>query len=577
MFNRYFQQELANLKELGAEFSRAHPAVAPMLSGHSTDPDVERLLEGVAFLTGLLREKLDDEFPEIIHELVHLIWPHYLRAVPSTSIIAFTPKNTVKQSMIIPAGVQLASVPIEGVSCLFQTCFKAIVHPLELLDAAFVESSGRLPAIILKFKLQGLTLSDWHSEKLRLFIAGDLAVAADIYYLLRNFVREINITPNETGQGIILPPENLKPVGFEEEQSLIPYPSNSFPGYRILQEYFILPEKFMFLDLIGMDHWQERGQGDQFEIRFELKKLPFIPPRIKKENFVLSATPIINIFPFDATPVRMDHRKTEYQLHPSGTNENHFQIYTIEKVTGFRQGTAGKREYQPFELFSDSNGKKAIYRVTTSKSRVRSGLDHFLSVSHPDDENLHVTETLSIKLQCTNGFLAEKLQTGDIRVPTSTSPQFVEFSNIRPPTTNTLPPLGNNLLWRLLSHLSLNYVSLSSVENLSAMLKLYLFEDSRDRAMILANHKRIDGLEDVTTVSRDRIINGIIMRGQEIKIRTSLDHFAGQGDLYLFGSILDYFMGSYASINTYTRLVFNEVIKGKDIKWPARIGDRLLV
>jgi len=180
-------------------------------------------------------------------------------------------------------------------------------------------------------------------------------------------------------------------------------------------------------------------------------------------------------------------------------------------------------------------------------------------------------------LQCTNGFLAEKLQTGDIRVPTSTSPQFVEFSNIRPPTTNTLPPLGNNLLWRLLSHLSLNYVSLSSVENLSAMLKLYLFEDSRDRAMILANHKRIDGLEDVTTVSRDRIINGIIMRGQEIKIRTSLDHFAGQGDLYLFGSILDYFMGSYASINTYTRLVFNEVIKGKDIKWPARIGDRLLV
>ena len=113
MFNRYFQQELSNLKALGNEFARNHPAVAPMLSGLSTDPDVERLLEGVAFLTGLLRQKLDDDFPEIIHELFQLIWPHYLRPLPATSIVAFSPKASLKQTIQVAKGVQLASEQVD--------------------------------------------------------------------------------------------------------------------------------------------------------------------------------------------------------------------------------------------------------------------------------------------------------------------------------------------------------------------------------------------------------------------------------------------------------------------------------
>jgi len=142
MFNRYFQEELDNLKDLGAEFSKAHPAVAPMLSGRSADPDVDRLLEGVAFLTALLRQKLDDEFPEIIHELIRLIWPHYLRPLPSTSIVAFTPKPILKQSITIPPGTQVASVPVQGTSCLFQTCYPVEVHPLHLLEASFCRDLG---------------------------------------------------------------------------------------------------------------------------------------------------------------------------------------------------------------------------------------------------------------------------------------------------------------------------------------------------------------------------------------------------------------------------------------------------
>ena len=122
MFNRYYQQELFNLKELAQEFSRAHPALAPMLSGKTSDPDVERLMEGVAFLAGMLRQKLDDEFPEIVHGLIQLIFPHYLRPIPSTTVVSFTPRANLKESLTIPSGIEIASIPVEGTSCTFRTC-----------------------------------------------------------------------------------------------------------------------------------------------------------------------------------------------------------------------------------------------------------------------------------------------------------------------------------------------------------------------------------------------------------------------------------------------------------------------
>jgi type VI secretion system protein ImpG len=320
MFNRYFQQEMSYLKDLAVDFSKAHPAVAPMLSGPTTDPDVERLLEGVGFLTALLRQKLDDEFPEIVHELIQLILPHYLRPIPSATVVAFNPKPALKQSMIIPAGIYVASVPVEGTTCLFKTCYDVEVHPLNLIEASFVEASGQPPAIKLLLELRGLKLSEWQPLTLRLFLAGDYGGAADLYFILREHLNQIVITPFDHARSLIVTPEYLKPVGFSSHESLIPYPTHAFPGYRIFQEYLTLPEKFLFLDLVGWERWQDRGDGSKFEISFEFEDLPFPPPRIKKENFLLSAAPAINIFPHETDPIRLDHRKTEYLVRPSGAN-----------------------------------------------------------------------------------------------------------------------------------------------------------------------------------------------------------------------------------------------------------------
>jgi len=577
MFNRYFQEELSHLKDMAVEFSKAHPALAPMLSGPTGDPDVERLLEGVAFLTALLREKLDDEFPEIIHELMQLIWPHYLRPLPSTTIVAFSPKPTLKHSLTIPAGIHIGSVPVEGTSCLFKTCYDVELHPLDILEASFVQPPGQAPVIKLLLELRDLKVSDWHPKGLRFFLSGDYASASDLYFLLRYHLKGIGIKPLDDGSPAYLTSEFLRPLGFSTKEALIPYPSHSFPGYQILQEYFILPEKFLFLELVGWDRWQDRGEGSRFEISFELDDLPPQPPRVKKENFLLSATPAINIFPHDADPIRLDHRQTRYLVRPSGTSPSHYQVYSVENVVGYVQGTAEERVYLPFEFFHAHSEDHPVYHLNFGKSAVDQAYNVYLSVAYPHEAGPPVAETLSINLLCTNGSLPEHLQIGDLSVSTSSSPEFAEFRNIRPPTASFVPPLGTDLLWRLLSHLSLNYLSLARPENLRALLELYVFPEGRDRAGILANRKRIAGIENIEARGSDRLVSGILMRGQKIKLSLRQDHFASQGDLFLFGCVLDYFLGCYGSINTYTYLTIEEVLKGDLYKWPARIGEHLLI
>lgn len=577
MFNRYFQQELSNLKDLGSEFARNHPAVAPMLSGLSTDPDVERLLEGVAFLTGLLRQKLDDDFPEIIHELFQLIWPHYLRPLPATSIVAFKPKASLKQTIRVAKGVQLASEQVDGTACLFQTCYDVAVHPISLENAVLEDKPGKAPAIRLTLTLNDLALDEWQPGALRFHLAGDANQAADIYLLLRQHLNRIVLTPADSGAACILPADHLRPVGFADNEDLIPYPSQSFPGYRIIQEYFILPEKFLFFDITGWEKWTGRGSGNRFQLSFELEKLPAGPPRVRKESFVLAATPVINLFNHDADPIRLDHRQTDYMVRPSGSNDINYQAYRVTQVTGFIQGTAKERIYKPFEVFAADGEHHPTYHTQIRKSPIRPGFDFYLSVAYPETMGMPPTETLSVQLECTNGFLPEGLQIGDIRHPTSSTPEFVEFQNIRPSTSSILPPIGQNLLWHFLSHLCLNYRTLADADNLRALLSLYNFEENRDRPAFLANQKRLAGLQAVRSASKDALVGRVIMRGREIQLDVRQDHFAGLGDLYLFGTVLDRFLSSYASLNTFTQLRMKEILKGEVYLWPARVGDHPLI
>ncbi|MFH1139986.1 MAG: type VI secretion system baseplate subunit TssF [Pseudomonadota bacterium] len=577
MINQFYQQELTYLRELAVEFSQAHPALAPMLSGPSQDPDVERLLEGSAFLTGLVRQKLDDEFPEVVHGLMRLIFPHYLRPLPSTAILVFTPKPGLREPLIIPAGTSLASVPVDGTKCLFSTCYEVEALPLSIAEARLVDQPGRPAEISIRFQLTGLSLENWPSDKLRLHLSGEFSRAADLYDLLLTKVGRVRVSAGEGGATFELNPNRIKPVGLANNESLIPYPSQSFPGYRILQEYFILPEKFLFLDIEGLEALRGRGPGREFTLVFELREKPRLPPVVKKESFNLFATPIINVFPFDAEPISLDHRQPEYRVTPAGGKKEHYQVYAVKSVLGFAPGTVKRREYAPFELFTPQSENSPVYNITRRISASSSLVELFLSVAYPPKSGPPQPETLSISLLCTNSSLPESLKLGDISQPTSTSPELCEFRNISSPTSMVQPPLGKNVLWRFLSHLSLNLLSLADRDNLKALLRLYIFPEGGDRASILANEKRVEGIEGLHLKSATRLFEGLPIRGQKIKLKLNPDNFASLGDMFLFGTIMDHFLGAYASINSYTQLKVEDSLKGESYKWPVRLGDRRLI
>lgn len=572
MTRKYFNSELSRLKELAAEFAAANPALAPLLNGPLADPDVERFLDAVAYQNCLLDRKLGVDFPELIQKLANLILPHFLRPVPATTIVAFTPEPARGQTVKIPAGTQLASTPVDGTTCRFTTTCALDVHPMELVDVVSIQTSVRAAEIRLMFTVHGCDLSRWRPESLRFFLADDHAVATDLYVLLSRYTTGIVVAAGDGGASVTLPPGHLKPAGFDENEALIPYPPHAFPGYRLLQEYFNVPEKFLFFELTGLERWEHRGDGCHFSVCLHLDGLPSGLPRIGRSSFVLHAVPAINIFSHAADPVHIDHRDCHYLVRPSGPNSSKHQILSVDRVTGFSRETGLERSYSAFELFSSDRLETPVYHVWMEKSPVCSGYEIFLNVAFPEGNSFPDAETLSIALTCTNGSLPGSLRIGDICRPVFGFPEGISFSNITPVNPGVPAPVGPELLWRLTCHLYLNQMSLASAENLQTLLKLYVFQENTAGNPVTANLKRIAGIEEVSVVPGEYLVSGVAMRGSEISLKVRQDCFAGAGDLYLFGCILDRFLAEYSSINFFTRLTMKELLRGECTQWPSRQG-----
>ena len=570
MAKNSFHLELSRLRELAASFAEANPALAPLLNSSMPDPDVERLLDAVAHQNSLLDRKLGVDFPELVQKLANLMLPHYLRPIPATTIVSFTPQPSLGRTTRIPAGSQIASTPVDGTPCQFTTSCDLDVQPVELLDIASKQISVRAAEIRMTFTLQGLSLSQWQPGRLRFFLSGDRAVAMELYALFCRNIIGIVVSAADGGACVTLPPGHLNPSGFEENEALIPYQPHAFPGYRLLQEYFNAPEKFLFFELTGLECWEQRGDGSQFTVCLQFDGLTSGLPRIGLDSFVLNAVPAINIFSHEADPVHIDHRASRYQVRPSSPGTSGYQILSIDRVTGFSRETGQERRYAAFELFSSEMLGMPIYHSCLEKSTVRPGSDVFLSVAYPEGSCFPTAETLSIGLTCTNGTLPEKLRIGDISHPISGISENVSVRNITPVHPGVPPPMGSELLWRLTCHLYLNHMSLASARNLTRLLTLYAYQEDSSGVSVTANLKRIDGIEEVSVVPGESLVSGVTLMGSEIHLKVRQDCFAGAGDLYLFGCILDRFLAKYSSINYFTRLSMTELLRGELTQWPMR-------
>jgi type VI secretion system protein ImpG len=598
-FNKYYEDELVFLQEMGAEFAEVYPQLAPFLRGRGNDPDVERLLEGFAFLTGRIRQKLDDELPELTHSLVSLLWPHYLRPIPAMSILQLQPKPYVlSEPKRVPRGTEVAAVPVEGISCRFQTCYDVDLYPLTL-EEVHVERVATGALLKLEFALDaGVTFDTLELETLRLYFHGEPFISQTLYLWLRRYVTKLTVRPlgrTRAARPLSLPPTAIKPVGFGMHEGLLPYPPNSFVGYRLLQEYFTLPQKFLFVDITGLAPTAQLDIDDRFEIVCEFSHPLEDQVRANRSNVLLYCTPMVNLFPQSADPIRLQHDQTEYRIRPAGGNLEHTEIYSVDRVSGWVQGSGEERTYASFlspQHSVEADDEQGIYyRSRLVPAVIGRGVDTTVSfVTAAEKWQLPQTETISIDLTCTNRHVPERLRAGDpeglrgerprvgdISVPTASSPEFADFHNILPLTPSLLPPVQEGLLWQLISNMSLNYISLVHEEALRAILTTYNFRAFNDRQAAQAHRRRMEGLGSIRTKPLDLLLRGSPIRGLHISMEMRESQFSGEGDLYLFASVLNEFFALYATINSFHRLEVRNTERGEVYRWPARIGQQPLM
>lgn len=592
-FNHYYQSELTALRQLGKRFSERNPALAPFLAQSGRDPDVERLLEGFAFLTGRLRQKLDDELPELTHSLMHLLWPNYMRPLPAFSMLQFDPLDRPGAALTVERGTPVMSRPIEGINCRFRTCFETDILPLRLDNLDYsIKGDGALLSLNFHMTASGHA-GELGLDKLRLHLSGERYISQMLYLALLRNLNGLQLTlldaegkPLQDTQAptLSLPPNSINPVGFAEEEALIPYPLNTFRGYRYLQEYFAFEEKFLFVELTGLGRAFASYSEDQlklahgFEIRFDIHRGGVQRIRPTLDNIRLHCTPIVNLFQHDATPIRLDGKQSQYLLLPAEYDNRHCGVFSVDRVLGWKPGGKGYEEYVLFESFEhdlsfDVPVAHPHYSVRQQPSVFDDNLETWLSFSAREAKQ---QETLSIELTCTNQNLPRNLRLGDICLATEGTPEFLSFRNVSPVTASYAPPLNRDFLWRLISNMSLNYLSLSDVDALKVILETYDLARHYDPYAERVSRHRLDGLKAIAHQHVDRLHRGLPVRGVRTELTMDVEHYIGEGDLFLFASVLNEFFALYASLNSYHELHVKSS-QGEVYQWTPRIGQQPLL
>ncbi|WP_035061849.1 type VI secretion system baseplate subunit TssF [Andreprevotia chitinilytica] len=573
---RYYEAEMRYLREAGKEFARAHPDRAGALNLDRVgdrDPYVERLFEGFAFLTGRLRQKLDDDLPELTEGLVSLLWPHYLRMIPSLTVVQLSPQaDALQQGDLAPAGLMLRSSPVgpECTRCLYRTTQAVSLLPLQLEAAgAHVQHDGR-SVIRLRFRLENQARRDQLDlSRLRLFLAADTPVAFTLHHALTRQVMSMQLRiPGET-QPQPLPQGHFQPAGFAPQERLWPKADNAFGGYQLLLEYFSFREKFLFIDLCGLDIAALPEAVVSFEIEVILSQhypddMPFTA-----ENVRLHCVPAINLFDLEAEPIRVDHHASEYRVVPMLHHGAHVETYSVDAVQAFDHASGERHEYVPFSSFRHRGGMlrhEAPERYF--HGRVRRGpaglFETWLVLGgHAWEAQRDLpVETLSLRVTGTNGLLPRKaLRESQILELAGGSACVATVRNLTAPTLPIYPPMEDRFHWRVLSHLAPNYLSLLDAEVLRGTLALYDWTDDE------LNRRRLQGIVQVDHRSVQRLERGALLRGVSIELTLDSHCFAGEGDLYLFGELLNRFFAAYADMNLFTRLTVISLPSGKRIEW----------
>ena len=592
----YYERELTYIRSLGAEFAKEYPKIAGRLQlepDKCEDPFTERLIEAFAFISGRIHKKIDDGFPEITESLLGILYPHYINPIPSMSIVKFDPirQNISPNGYKIDKKTTLYSKPVGGTPCQFQTVYPVAIRPIEVASAELKEPSKLVKnarqVLTLRLKtFNNFSFNSIECDAVRFYLNGPHQHTFRIYEMLLNNVCHIDIeSKNSAGvtERFSLPPDAVKPVGFDPDACMLPYSKRSFPGYLLLFEYFCFPDKFLFLDLEGLNRMKGMALGDTLDILIYLNK-PFESNIVvQKDVFCLNATPVVNLFNRIAEPVNLDQRRTEYQVVADIRRQEAMEIFSIDKVVAVSPADLSKeREFKPFYSIrhaaydDESTSAYWLMERRSSSRKGDGGTEVFLSFA---DLNFNAVEpdaeVLTLHVTCSNRDLPAKLPfrdpSGDFDMETAAPVSSITC--LIKPTPCRRPSHIGAAQWRLISHLTLNYLSIleEGEDALREMLKLYDFDNSP------STRQQISGILSLKSEYVTRRVGFSYCRGIRVTVELDSDKYVGAG-LYLFASVLENFLGQYVSVNSFSQMAVKTARSQEILKeWPPRSGNRILL
>ena len=627
---KYYNDELLFLSDMGKEFAREFPKIAGRLSLEEfpcPDPYVERLLEGFAFLAARVHLKLDAEYPRFTQSILQTVFPHYLSPTPSMCVVQFQPEMSepaLADGYPIPrqeTAIKSLLGRGERTACEYRTAHDVTLYPLVIEEAQYctrelqsldlpqnipqLGRGGAKAGIRIRLRCpQDKPLSALKLDKLPLFIRGTNEIQSRLYEQIIGHSKAVVIqgTSKPVRWREVIPVtanSGVKRMGFDDEEALLPFGSRSFQGYRLLQEYFTFPQRFNFFELNGLAAGLARCKEsvvdviilmDQVELRLE--------GGVEPANFVPFCTPAINLFPKRCDRIHVTDRFAEFHVVPDRTRPLDFEVYDVKAVTGYGESNSQETPFKPFycardfdmdDLGAYFNANRVPRTESDKEQRLGrrskyAGSEVYLSLVDAKAAPYSLAlRQLAVESLCTNRDLPIFLPLG--RGDTDfTHESGGPIESIRvvsgPPTTPKASQAEGQTAWRLVSHLSLNYLSLVDSERgqgaagIRDLLSLY--GDLADPIV----RKQIDGLKSVTSVPITRRVpsKGPITFARGLEETILLDEAAFEGvGAFLLGAVLERFFAKYVSINSFTETVVKTMERGEIMRWPARLGRRHVI
>jgi type VI secretion system protein ImpG len=609
----HYERELAFLRTQADDFARQFPRIAGRLSVSGEvlqDPHVERLIQAFALLSSRIHKRLDDDFPLFTESFLELLYPHYLRPFPSCSIAQFDSAASLAQatrSSVVERGTELSTRPMRGVACRFKTTHDLDLLPVRLAGASFrpavqVPDGTRIPrqatsmlSVQLELASAQATWAGLGARAVRVYLDGS---PSQVTALRETLIGRTLATLVQTGPlGPWAADDRSRPrlVGLDDGEALIDFDARSHPAYRLLTEYFAFPEKFNFVDLPLPDAALQ-APGHALTLHFPIAGLRSDSDEARllelthAQHLQLHCVPVINLFSTRADPIRVTHTATTYPVLPDGRRPFGHEVYAIDRVYRVRQTAEGEsiQTFQPFyslqhrELLDEGEGAGRYWfsqRDSVTASRSPGHETEIGIVDASFDPALPQAETLSIDVRATNRDLPCAMSIGNPGgdLFAEGGGLWNEIRLLRKPTPACRFERDRGALWRLISHLSLNHLSLSGggIEALKEMLRLYDLPRSAENARML------DGLQAIEFVPANACLPGnpfpTFVRGTEIRLTVEEQHFVGSG-LQLFAQVLDRFFGLYVHLNSFTQLKILSARNGAVlVDCPRRSGDGPLV